>query len=44
MADKVKERVEMMRVLLGAGQWLGDSPESQEDISDLKPYQLDFRL
>lgn len=42
-ANKVRERVEMMRVLLGAGEWLSDSPESQEDFSDLKPYRLDFK-
>lgn len=42
MAQVVEERVEMMRVLLGAGEWLSDSPETQEKISELKKYFLDF--
>jgi hypothetical protein len=42
MAKKVSERVEMMRVLLGAGEWLSDSPEAQHSFADLEPYGLNF--
>lgn len=42
MARKVRERMEMMKVLLGAGEWLSASPEEQETISDLERYCLDF--
>jgi len=42
MARKVGERMEMMRVLLGAGEWLAPSPEDQQTIPDLDGYRLDF--
>jgi hypothetical protein len=42
MVRKVRERMEMMKVL-GAGEWLGESPEEQETIVDLERYCLDFR-
>jgi hypothetical protein len=42
MARKVKERMEMMKVLLGAGEWLASSPEQQQTIVDLDAYQLQF--
>ena len=42
MARKVRERMEMMKVLLGAGEWLADSPEEQEKVSDLEKYELNF--
>jgi hypothetical protein len=34
--------MEMMKVLLGAGEWLADSPEEQEKVSDLEKYELNF--
>jgi hypothetical protein len=42
MAGKVRERMEMMKVLLGAGEWLAASPEEQETVGDLERYRLDF--
>jgi hypothetical protein len=42
MAQKVRERMEMMKVLLGAGEWLAASPEEQGTISELERYRLDF--
>jgi hypothetical protein len=42
MARRVRERMEMMKVLLGAGEWLAASPEEQESIADLEEYRLDF--
>ena len=42
IAKIVKERVDMIRVLLGGGEWLRDSPEAHESISRLKEYALDF--
>jgi superfamily II DNA or RNA helicase len=42
IAKIVEERVEIMRVLLGAGEWLQDSPKDHESISRLKEYALDF--
>lgn len=42
MARKVGERMEMMRVLLGAGEWLAASPEEQASFADLDRYRLDF--
>lgn len=42
MAKKVRERMEMMKVLLGAGEWLAASPEEQETIADLERYRLNF--
>jgi hypothetical protein len=42
MARKVRERMEMMKVLLGAGEWLAASPEEQEAIRELARYRLDF--
>lgn len=42
MARKVCERMEMMKVLLGAGEWLAASPEEQETVADLERYRLDF--
>lgn len=42
MARKVRERMEMMKVLLGAGEWLAASPEEQEAITELERYRLDF--
>jgi hypothetical protein len=42
MARKVRERMDMMRVLLGAGEWLAASPEEQEAVVDLDRYRLDF--
>jgi hypothetical protein len=42
MAQKVRERMEMMKVLLGAGEWLAAAPEKQSAIDDLQRYCLDF--
>jgi len=42
MARKVRERMEMMKVLLGAGEWLAASPEEQDTITDLERYRLNF--
>jgi hypothetical protein len=42
MARKVRERMEMMKVLLGAGEWLAASPEEQETVAELERYRLDF--
>ncbi len=42
MARKVRERMEMMKVLLGAGEWLAASPEEQETVADLERYRLNF--
>jgi hypothetical protein len=42
MARKVKERMEMMKILLGAGEWLASSPDEQQAIVDLDAYRLDF--
>jgi superfamily II DNA or RNA helicase len=42
MAKKVDERMKMMKVLLGAGEWLAASPEEQATISELERYRLDF--
>ena len=42
MANKVRERMEMMKVLLGAGEWLAASPEQQDAVAALAQYQLDF--
>jgi hypothetical protein len=38
----VQKRCEMLRVLLGAGQWLAEVPEEQGNLSDLEKYRLDF--
>lgn len=43
IADVVQKRCEMIRVLLGAGQWLADVPEEQSNLSGLEKYRLDFR-
>jgi hypothetical protein len=40
--ETVEKRVAMMRVLLGAGEFLGDTPEAQNVAIDLKKYELDF--
>ncbi len=32
----------MIRVLLGAGEWLGDSPETQSHVDKLEEYELDL--
>ena len=43
MVRKVRERMEMIEVLLGAGEWLAAvSPEGQESITELEHYRLDF--
>jgi hypothetical protein len=42
MAQKVRDRVAMIRVLLGAGEWLGDSPETQTHVDKLEEYELDL--
>lgn len=42
IADEVKRRCEMLRLVLGAGQWLADKPEDQKRIRDLDRYKLDF--
>ena len=43
MAGKVRERMEMMKVLLGAGEWLAPSPEQQQTIGDqLDAHKLAF--
>lgn len=42
MARKVRERLDMMKVLLGAGEWLASSPEEQQSIADLDGYRLDL--
>jgi hypothetical protein len=33
----------MLRLVLGAGQWLADKPEDQKRIRDLDRYKLDFQ-
>ena len=39
----VKERMEMTRVLLGAGEWINDTGEPRETFGDtLKNYRLNF--
>jgi hypothetical protein len=43
IAHKVEHRLQMMRILLGAGAWLSESPEAQETIDQLEEYRLDFR-
>jgi hypothetical protein len=42
IADVVRERCEMLRVLLGAGQWLAETPEQQARVTRLEQYRLDF--
>jgi len=42
MAQKVRDQVAMIRVLLGAGEWLGDSPETQSHVDKLEEYELDL--
>lgn len=42
IADEVKRRCEMLRLVLGAGEWLADKPEDQKRIRDLERYALDF--
>jgi SNF2 family DNA or RNA helicase len=42
IAKKVQGRLEMMKVLLGAGEWIAASPEDQEAISELDRYKLNF--
>lgn len=42
IASKVEHRLQMMRILLGAGAWLSNSPESQATIDQLEKYRLDF--
>jgi superfamily II DNA/RNA helicase len=43
MARTVRERMQMMKVLLGAGDLLlAAAPEEQEIISNLEQYRLDF--
>ncbi len=42
IADEVKRRCEMLRLVLGAGEWLADKPEDQKRIAELERYQLDF--
>jgi hypothetical protein len=42
IAQKVEHRLQMMRILLGAGAWLSESPETQETIDQLEEYRLDF--
>ncbi len=42
MAKTIDERVAMVKVLLGAGEWLSDSPETQAAITDIAEYQLDL--
>lgn len=42
IAGVVKDRCEMLRVLLGAGQWLVNTPEEHQRILDLERYHLDF--
>jgi ERCC4-related helicase len=43
IADEVKRRCDMLRLVLGAGQWLADKPEDQKRIRDLDRYKLDFQ-
>jgi len=40
--ERVEKRVEMLRVLLGAGEFLEDNPNEQKIGLDLKLYELDF--
>jgi hypothetical protein len=40
--ETVEKRVAMMRVLLGAGEFLSDTPEAQNMAIDLEKYELDF--
>jgi hypothetical protein len=42
IAFVVQKRCEMLRVLLGAGQWLAEVPEEQDNLSNLEKYRLDF--
>ncbi len=42
IAQVVQHRCEMLRILLGAGQWLAGTPEEQSTLSDLDKYRLDF--
>jgi hypothetical protein len=42
IARKVQQRVQMMRTLLGAGQWLSDEPSEQKEFQALDRYRLNF--
>ena len=42
IAQVVQQRCEMLRILLGAGQWLAGAPEEQSSLSRLDKYRLDF--
>ncbi len=42
MKQAVERRLDLMKVLLGAGEWLASSPETQERLDDLERYRLDF--
>lgn len=42
MARKVQERMDMIKVVLGAGELLAASFEEQQSIDDLERYRLDF--
>ena len=42
IAQVVQQRCEMLRILLGAGQWLAGAREEQSSLSRLDKYRLDF--
>jgi hypothetical protein len=40
--DTMRARRELVRLLLGAGEWLASELEEQEEFTDLGQYQFDF--